>query len=95
MSEEMKNFISRLLAKNPSERLGVKGAEEVKNDPWFADWNWEKLEKMKMKAPYIPELKPNYEGANLKPQELRSNETLISSSKLGLIDSNKSKFENF
>ena len=55
MSEEMKDFISRLLSKDPSIWLGINGAAEIKEHPWFLGWNWDKLEKMKMKAPYIPD----------------------------------------
>ena len=37
MSDEMKDFIERLLDRDPANRMGVKGAEEVKNHPWFKD----------------------------------------------------------
>jgi len=67
MSEEMKDFIRGLLTKTPSERLGANGAEEIKAHPWFKDWNWQKLEKKKIWAPYIPELKSDSEGQNTKP----------------------------
>jgi len=35
MSEEMKDFISRLLQRDQSKRLGANGVEEIKSHPWF------------------------------------------------------------
>jgi serum/glucocorticoid-regulated kinase 2 len=43
------------LARKASSRLGVNGNEEVKNHPWFADFNWDDLENMKLEAPYKPD----------------------------------------
>ena len=36
MSEEMKDFITRLLDRNPETRLGVNGCKEVMEHEWFA-----------------------------------------------------------
>jgi len=72
MSEEMKDFISSLLSKDPSTRLGKNGGEEIKAHPWFNEWRWDKLEQKKIKAPYIPELKSDLDTSTSKPQELRS-----------------------
>jgi len=44
MSENCKNFITRLLEKNPANRLGTKGGiEEVLAHPWFAEEDVEKI----------------------------------------------------
>lgn len=40
MSDEMKDFIERLLDRDPANRLGVNGAEDVKAHPWFKDLNF-------------------------------------------------------
>ena len=38
MSKEAEDFISKLLEKNPSKRLGTKGGlVEVLSHPWFAN----------------------------------------------------------
>ena len=57
MSEEMKDFITKLLKKEPSERLGYNSTKEVIEHPWFADVKWKKLLRKKIKAPYIPEIR--------------------------------------
>lgn len=42
-SSPLKDLISRLLTKNPNQRLGFKGAEEVKKHPFFKDIDWEAM----------------------------------------------------
>ncbi|CAI2365912.1 unnamed protein product [Moneuplotes crassus] len=57
MSEHVKDIITKLLQKDPSERLGNQGGvEEIKAHPWFKDINFEKLENKEYDAPYIPEI---------------------------------------
>lgn len=44
-SEEFKDFINLLLKKNPEERLGTKnGIDDIKNHPWFTEFDWNALE---------------------------------------------------
>ena len=40
MSPEARDFIDRLLCFDPAQRLGAKGAEEVKRHPFLADIDW-------------------------------------------------------
>ena len=55
ISDEAKDFISRLLVKNPKKRLGSKrGFIEVFEHPWFRDFDWVDLLERKIKAPYQP-----------------------------------------
>ena len=56
MSEEMKDFITKLLKKEPSERLGYNSKKEIIGHPWFADMKWKRLLKKKIKAPYLPKI---------------------------------------
>ena len=56
MSEEMKDFISGLLEKDPKKRLGYNGKEEVLNHPWLSSVKWDSLLKKKIKPPYLPEV---------------------------------------
>lgn len=42
-SNKLRNLLESLFNKNPQERLGSKGAEEVKKHPWFEKINWESL----------------------------------------------------
>lgn len=50
-----KDLISRLLIKDPTERLG--DAAEIMNHEFYAGTNWEELLARKTPAPYIPVLK--------------------------------------
>lgn len=53
-----KDVITKLLKKNPAERLGSKGdMEEVLSHPWFAEINIPELLKRKLVAPYKPAFK--------------------------------------
>ena len=45
---------SQLLAKDPKDRLGYKGCQEIMDHPWFKDVNWELIISDKMVPPYIP-----------------------------------------
>ena len=51
---EARKIVNQLLQRNPEERLGVGGAEEVKEHPFFADVNWQGL--LRRKAEYLPDL---------------------------------------
>ena len=41
MSLELKDLLTRLLCRVPTERLGVNGAGEIKKHSWFNDIEWE------------------------------------------------------
>jgi serum/glucocorticoid-regulated kinase 2 len=55
MSSDMKDFISGLLEKDPTKRLGYKGKKEVLEHPWFDNVKWDSIMKRKIKPPYYPE----------------------------------------
>lgn len=52
MSHEAQDLIDKLLTEDPNERLGAKGAAEVKAHPFFKDINWDTL--ARQKAAFIP-----------------------------------------
>ncbi|KAK5643144.1 hypothetical protein RI129_006989 [Pyrocoelia pectoralis] len=57
LSEEARDLLTNLLRKNPMHRLGgVKGAQEVKDHPFFAQIDWIKLEERKIPPPFIPKI---------------------------------------
>lgn len=62
ISRQAKNFIMKLLAKNPAQRLGSgpKGLEEIKAHPFFAGINWDDVFNKKT----TPEWKPRLRGAD-------------------------------
>jgi len=58
MSDELKDLITKLLDKNQKTRLGTNGdADELVNHPWFKDFEWEKLMKKEIVAPFQPDMK--------------------------------------
>mmetsp|Transcript_9347 Transcript_9347/g.28515 ORF Transcript_9347/g.28515 Transcript_9347/m.28515 type:complete len:704 (-) Transcript_9347:1016-3127(-) len=53
VSDECKDLMTKLLAKDPATRLGTKlGAEEIKSHPFFAGINWALL--YERQPPYVP-----------------------------------------
>jgi len=61
MSPECKDLISKLLVRNPEERLGARGATEIKLHPWFnnepnaIDWHSLTHQKAVGITPFIPQ----------------------------------------
>ena len=56
ISEDAKNIISKLLEKDPKNRLGKNGIKEIQKHPFFYSINFEDLKKKKIKAPFKPEI---------------------------------------
>ena len=54
VSEEAKDLILKLLEKEPGERIGKKGLEDIKSHPFFANLSFDNLKKKKLQSPYIP-----------------------------------------
>ncbi|KAL2539409.1 putative serine/threonine protein kinase IREH1 [Abeliophyllum distichum] len=52
MSPEAHDLIDQLLTEDPNERLGARGASEVKQHPFFRDINWYTL--ARQKAAFVP-----------------------------------------
>ncbi|KAF8138465.1 RIM15, signal transduction response regulator [Boletus edulis] len=53
-SDEIKDFMQRLLDTNPATRLGAIGADEVKNHPLFEGIEWDKV--TSKEAAFIPQI---------------------------------------
>ena len=54
----------RLLDKNPKERLGANGVDEIKNHPWFDKVNWNALVTKSIKSPFVPILSSDSDISN-------------------------------
>ncbi|KAF7336034.1 Non-specific serine/threonine protein kinase [Mycena sanguinolenta] len=55
ISEDGKQFVKRLLARNPKHRLGaVRDAEELKEHPFFSSIDWEALAQKQVMPPFKP-----------------------------------------
>lgn len=54
VSSEFKDFISSLLSKDPEQRLGNNGHQEVMDHPFFSDLDFEAIQQKQYPAPYVP-----------------------------------------
>ena len=60
ISDQAKDLISKLLMKDPNERIGRSGGvNEILAHPWFAGLDQDQVLHKKVKSPYIPEVKEN------------------------------------
>lgn len=50
----MSNY--QILQRKPINRLGIRGAAEIKEHPWFQSYPWKELYQKKIKAGYIPKV---------------------------------------
>lgn len=53
-SEEGADFVNRLLVRNPYNRLGANGIDEVKQHPWLRSIDWSRLARKEIRSPFIP-----------------------------------------
>ena len=60
-SIESADFINRLLQRKPANRLGLRGPTEVKEHPWFKDYDWKNLYLGRLKAPFLPKKGDNFD----------------------------------
>ncbi|CAL4897880.1 unnamed protein product [Urochloa decumbens] len=66
LSPEAKDLIGKLLC-NVDQRLGTKGAHEIKAHPWLGSVEWEKL--YQMEAAFIPEVNDELDTQNFEKFE--------------------------
>jgi serum/glucocorticoid-regulated kinase 2 len=99
MSEEVKDLITKLLEKDPKERLGTNGeVEEIMKHSWFSDLNFDDLLNKKLEAPFIPELSDdqsdvsNFDDQFTKDEPMNS---VIPAKNLELIKKRQGDFKDF
>ena len=74
VSQKAQNLIKSLLKRNPNERLGSKrDVEEIKEDEYFSDVDWQKVYERKYKPPQIY-LKSNHLQFFRQPVQFKENE---------------------
>jgi serine/threonine protein kinase len=56
-SHEANSLIRGLCTKNPAERLGKNGVEEIKAHPWFNGLDWQALFECRVEMPWKPDIK--------------------------------------
>lgn len=79
LSAEAKDLIGKLLC-NVEQRLGTKGAHELKAHPWFKGIQWDKL--YQMEAAFLPEVNDELDTQNFEKFE-ETGSQMQSSSKTG------------
>jgi len=66
MSSDAQDLISKLLERNPRNRLGANGAAEVKAHPFFKNVNWDTL--LQQPAAFVPTPKSNIDTSAFDPR---------------------------
>ena len=56
VSRNAKDLLRKLLDRDPSRRLGSKGAQEIKDHPFFDEIDWKKLMARKITPPFRPDV---------------------------------------
>ena len=59
-------------------RLGSKGADEIKQHPWFAGVNFQDLLLKKLKPPFVPKLLSNLDVTNFGKEFTEEGTTAVS-----------------
>ena len=54
-SEDIVDFINRLICRNKDKRLGKKSFVEIKKHPWLSTINWSLLRKKQLRPPFVPQ----------------------------------------
>lgn len=65
MSPEALDVCSKLLIREPTARLGYKGAEEIKAHPFFRSIDWNKLDRMDITPPWTPAVRDASDTRNI------------------------------
>ncbi|KAL7172608.1 hypothetical protein ACSBR2_032155 [Camellia fascicularis] len=76
LTPEAKDLISKLLC-NVNQRLGSKGADELKIHPWFEGVDWDRI--YQMEAAFIPEVNDELDTQNFEKFDEADNQTQTSS----------------
>jgi len=79
MSDDCKDLISKLLEKDPANRLGSKnGLEEILAHPWFSTLDVGKLVDKQIEAPFKPKLSDDVMDVSNFDQQFTSEEAINS-----------------
>ena len=65
-SEDARSLLEGFLERNPKKRLGSgkEGLQDIKDHPFFAEIEWEKLLQKKIKAPFVPKIEGDLDLGN-------------------------------
>uniref|UniRef100_A0A7S1PDU8 Non-specific serine/threonine protein kinase n=3 Tax=Percolomonas cosmopolitus TaxID=63605 RepID=A0A7S1PDU8_9EUKA len=62
-----RDFLSKLLERDPSQRLGTKSPQEIKDHPYFDSIDWEKIYNKEVDPPFIPRIKNETDTSCFEP----------------------------
>ena len=99
MSDDAKDFLSKILDRDPTSRLGhgVDDVEEIKGHPFFASLDWDALMRRKLTPPFRPNVSADDDTGNF-DREFTSEpvvDTCVPDSALGGGGGGGAKFEGF
>jgi len=97
LTDAAKDFILQLLKKNPSERLGTNGVEEIKNHRWFSDLDWELLAQKKVPAPFKPKISGDYDVDNFDTEFTKEDayNSVVPDTNMNLVNKYQKEFKDF
>ncbi|OMJ66641.1 hypothetical protein SteCoe_36448 [Stentor coeruleus] len=97
LSREAQDIISKLLERDPTRRLGIRGVEEIKSHPFFEGLNWTLLEQKKLPTPFQPKITNAISAENF-DREFTSEEpinSVVPEHKLRLVAQHNDQFRDF
>ena len=95
-SDDVVDFINRLIERNKEERLGSKnGFQELKEHQWLKYYPWDELEKKILPAPFIPEKIDNFDKSYCESIERITEQTKLRYKKIFSSDNYKNAFAEF
>lgn len=68
-STEAADFINRLLQRKPANRLGLRGAQEVREHTWLKYYPWKELYEKKLNSPFLPKSGDNFDAKYCNAQD--------------------------
>lgn len=99
LTPEANDLITKLLIKDPNERLGAHGGfNEIKAHPFFSSINFDLIYNKKMPAPFKPVISDRYDVQNFDKEFTSENPdqmSVIPKKNLDLIKKNQDKFKEF
>ena len=95
-SEDVVDFINKLLERNKNQRLGYnKGVQELKEHEWLKYYPWEELEQKILPAPFMPEQIDNFDKSYCESVEKITEQTIIRYKKIYSSNAYQTAFIDF
>ncbi|KAJ3329384.1 hypothetical protein HDU76_008017 [Blyttiomyces sp. JEL0837] len=84
-----------MLNRDPTQRLGANGADEIKRHPFFSDINWQKLMARKYNPPFRPDVSSATDTSNFDEEftSEKPTDSYVADSKL--TEADQRQFEGF